>query len=187
MPPIAKTSAELLLNAAQTVVLRDGIVHLTLDAVAREAGVSKGGVLHYYPNKNALMEGLVMNLLDTFDAEIERLISADPIKQGRFCRAYVKATLSQAHDHLAVSAALLTAAATIEPRLLTQVRERDTLWRQRSQADGLDPDTATLLLLAADGFCFYQLFEFGKGTEQTADAAPLERAAERLTKAGTTL
>jgi len=53
---------------AQTVVLRDRILdaagqlvtgqgtrHLTLDGVAQAAGVSKGGLLHHFPGKDALL------------------------------------------------------------------------------------------------------------------------------------
>lgn len=38
---------------------RDGIAALSLNAVAREAGVSKGGLLHHFPNKQALIFALV--------------------------------------------------------------------------------------------------------------------------------
>ncbi len=40
-----------LLDAAERVVLRDGAGQLTMDAVAAEAGVSKGGVLYAFPSK----------------------------------------------------------------------------------------------------------------------------------------
>ena len=39
-----------LLAAARQVLRRQGAT-LSLDAVAREAGVSKGGLLHHYPTK----------------------------------------------------------------------------------------------------------------------------------------
>jgi AcrR family transcriptional regulator len=49
-----------LLDAAEAVVVRQGIANLTLDAVAAEAGMSKGGLLHHFPTKNRLVEALVM-------------------------------------------------------------------------------------------------------------------------------
>ena len=49
-----------LLDAAETVVMRQGIANLALDAVAAEAGVSKGGLLHHFPTKDRLVEALVM-------------------------------------------------------------------------------------------------------------------------------
>ena len=38
-----------LLDAAEAVVVRQGIASLTLDAVATEAHMSKGGLLHNFP------------------------------------------------------------------------------------------------------------------------------------------
>src|SRR5205809_615370 len=48
-----------LLDAAEAVVVRQGIANLTLDAVAAEAGMSKGGLLHHFPTKDRLVEALV--------------------------------------------------------------------------------------------------------------------------------
>ena len=52
--------SEQLLEAAETVILRKGIGNLTLSAVAAEAGMSKGGLLHHFPTKNNLIESLVV-------------------------------------------------------------------------------------------------------------------------------
>ncbi len=47
-----------LLDAAEAVVLRESIGHLTLDAVAAEAGASKGGLMHHFPSKEKLAESI---------------------------------------------------------------------------------------------------------------------------------
>jgi AcrR family transcriptional regulator len=49
-----------LLDVAEAVVVRQGIANLTLDAVAAEAGMSKGGLLHHFPTKDRLVEAPVM-------------------------------------------------------------------------------------------------------------------------------
>ncbi len=46
-----------MLDAAEVVVVRQGIANLTLEAVAAEAGLSKGGLLHHFPNKDRLDRG----------------------------------------------------------------------------------------------------------------------------------
>lgn len=57
----AQTCPRLLDVAAQT--LRDqGMAGLTLDAVAKEAGVGKGGLLHHFPSKDALVEAVLRRL-----------------------------------------------------------------------------------------------------------------------------
>src|SRR3712207_9422759 len=44
------------LEAAERVVARDGVARLSLDAVAGNADVSKGGLLYHFPNKDALID-----------------------------------------------------------------------------------------------------------------------------------
>jgi AcrR family transcriptional regulator len=48
-----------LLKSAANIVNEQGIEYLTLDAVAKRAGVSKGGLLYHFNNKAALIQGLV--------------------------------------------------------------------------------------------------------------------------------
>ena len=43
--------------AAAKVIERDGAGHLTLEKVAAEADLSKGGLLYHYPSKDALLQG----------------------------------------------------------------------------------------------------------------------------------
>ena len=65
-----------MLDAAEVVVVRQGIANLTLDAVAAEAGLSKGGLLHHFPSKDRLIEAMVVRAAenqrdyysDAFDA-----------------------------------------------------------------------------------------------------------------------
>ena len=69
MPP-ARTR-DRLLDAAATVVHRDGAQALTLDAVAQEAEVSKGGLLYHFRSKRELVEGMVERWLADFGREID--------------------------------------------------------------------------------------------------------------------
>lgn len=48
-----------ILTAARTLVRTLGIERLSLDRVCREAGVSKGALMYHFPNKNALVEGMI--------------------------------------------------------------------------------------------------------------------------------
>ena len=86
MTPTSRTSAtrNRLLDAAGTVVHRDGAQALTLDAVAKEASVSKGGLLYHFKSKNDLVQAMVERWMADFGREMEE---ADP----DFVRGYVKA------------------------------------------------------------------------------------------------
>src|SRR5580698_1324857 len=81
-----------IIDAAEEVVLRDGVARLTLDAAAAEAGLSKGGVLYHFPSRDALVAGMVGKIIEEFDADIEYLREADG-GPGSFTRAYIQATM----------------------------------------------------------------------------------------------
>jgi AcrR family transcriptional regulator len=138
-----------LLEATNTVILRDGIAHLTLEAVAKEAGVSKGGLLYHFPNKEALIRGLL-------EAELSHRMARDPEPKGRFSRALIDATFD-AEPHQPLLRAGLLAALTINPELLEPVRAAFEGYQQRIEDDGLKPTQATLLRLVADGLWFADL------------------------------
>ncbi|AMB47571.1 TetR/AcrR family transcriptional regulator [Methylobacterium sp. AMS5] len=56
--------AGVILDAAGAVLRRGGARALTIDAVATEAGLSKGGVLHHYASKDSLILALVGRKLE---------------------------------------------------------------------------------------------------------------------------
>lgn len=56
-------SREEILAATRALILRGGIPAATLDAVAREIGVSKAALYHYYPSKDALLFELIFDAL----------------------------------------------------------------------------------------------------------------------------
>ena len=57
-------SREEILEAARAVLLRSGVASMTLDAVAREVGVSKTALYYYFPSKDALLFELIFAVLD---------------------------------------------------------------------------------------------------------------------------
>ena len=138
-----------LLDAAAAVVRRDGARALTLDAVAAEAGVSKGGVLYHFASKRALIDGLLERWLDDFDARL----GDKPIAV-----AYVHACdLSDASPDLSASEFGMLAALIDEPHVLEAARERYAEWMERMLASPLDPVDAWLVRLAGDGLWYADL------------------------------
>lgn len=85
-----------LLDHAARIVMEQGLASLTVQAVAAAAGVTKGGLFHHFPTKQALVDAVLRDLLDRLDAEIDALMAADPDPHGRFTRAYVAAAFA---DH----------------------------------------------------------------------------------------
>ncbi|HZH24453.1 MAG TPA: TetR/AcrR family transcriptional regulator [Solirubrobacteraceae bacterium] len=138
-----------LLDAAFAVIRRDGAQALTLDAVAVEAGVSKGGVLYHFGSKRALIDGLVDCWLDDFEARLEG---------PDLLAAYVRASdLSAAGPEVRASEFGMLAALIEEPEVLEVARERHADWMQRMLGGPLPREDAWLVRLAADGLWFADL------------------------------
>lgn len=158
----ASTTRDRLLQAAIHVIQTQGIERLTLDAVAKEAQVSKGGLLYHFASKEALVIGVIQHLMDDFDAAIAHELAQDnaPDSPGRWLRAYVKATFNYKNLPTALISNLLSAV-TLNPALLEPVQSRYDDWQQQLQVNGLDPVRASLVCLAADGLGTSELFGLG--------------------------
>lgn len=148
----ARATRELLLNAAGSIVLEAGVAALTLDAVARRAQVSKGGLLYHFKSKEALIAGMLNRLIEAFEDRLAAHLAAQGGEQepGAWLRAYVAANFSSTPTGPSVSTGLLAAVAT-SPELQRQLRQQFDAWHQRTLADRLDPALATVVRLAADG------------------------------------
>src|SRR4051812_45729601 len=63
-------SREEIVEAARRVMLRDGIAKATLDAIAKEVGLTKAALYYYYPSKDALFFEV---MFDTVEREARAL------------------------------------------------------------------------------------------------------------------
>ena len=148
-----------LLDAAAAVVRQDGAQALTLDAVAAQAGVSKGGLLYHFRSKHELLEAMVTEWIDHFEREIA--IAAEE-EGGSFARGYVKACdpTGWAEAERASEFGLL-AALIAEPDVLAKARKRYEAWQE--QLSGQDVDV-TVARLAAEGLWIVDLLGLGPPT-----------------------
>lgn len=156
------TSKNRILDAAEQVVVRDGVAHLTIDAVAAEAHLSKGGVLYHFPSKDELIHGMIARLCEKFEAEIRRCELRDPCEKGRLTRAHLDATVPEqpSEDCLRLdqlSTALLAAVAT-NPSLLKPLHQARKDFMTWLVNDGIDPAVSMVVTLAADGIWLSELF-----------------------------
>jgi AcrR family transcriptional regulator len=147
-----------LIQAAFDIVRYNGVSALTLDEVAQQAGVSKGGLLHHFANKEALVAAMLDTVNEEFDrAMLERLRIQETVSNpGSWLRAYIEANVEVASHSAHQGIALLTAAAT-NPRLLKANYDHFAVWQRRLENDGVDPALARLIFLAIDGLFIYKL------------------------------
>ena len=150
------SSRDRILDAAEIRLLEGGPGSLVLDAVAADAGVSKGGLLYHFGSKEALVGGLCDRMLEGFDRAFEALYESDPDseKRGAWTRAYLASTVTGEGKPADSSAQLMAGIlATLgrDSSHLAVVRERFARWHARLADDGIDPQQAELVRLAADG------------------------------------
>jgi len=144
------TTKDLILDAAETVVARDGTRAMTIDAVAAEASISKGGVLYHYPNKIALLEAMVTRMVTGVRDDIHRA-EADAEAAGEPPLPWViEALLTRTTAAEPIGNAILAAAAE-QPQLLEAAGKVLAGEFQRLSAMAPDPVLGQIVLLALDG------------------------------------
>lgn len=79
-----------ILDAALLVLRRNQ--PLTLDSVARQIGLTKPGVVHHFPTKDALTRAVVERVMDLWEAQLLELAGPRADAADRL-RAYVRFTL----------------------------------------------------------------------------------------------
>lgn len=147
---------EKILHAAAQVVGSAGTDKFTLDQVALVAQVSKGGLLHHFPTKDALLQGLVAHLVVLFEQRLATEIAAEPIGvPGRWTRAYIRATfVSEAIEDALLAA--LGPAAISHPQLVEVFR---TYFEYLNiiPDDGIPITRVLAIRLACDGLWLSEL------------------------------
>jgi len=159
MPTTTTSTRDIILDAAETIVARDGSRRLTIDAVAAEASVSKGGVLYHFPNKIALLQGMVERMTTELGDEVAgaehkaRETGEPPLVE------VFDSMFNRTDAQNALSMALLAASAE-HPDLLDPARELLSTTFQRLADETPDPIAAQILMLAMDGLKLSVLLGF---------------------------
>lgn len=147
-----------LLDAAEAVVTRQGFANLTLDAVAAQAGMSKGGLLHYFRTKDRLLEGLVTRTAESWRAHWMEAYESAPEGPGRMTRGLLNHCLSNAAswtEQLRRSSSAVFAALAQNPSLIEPMRAAYGDLHRRIAEDGLPPGVGESVVTAIDGLWLY--------------------------------
>jgi AcrR family transcriptional regulator len=141
---------ELLLEAATRTIRRHGLA-ATLDDIATEAGVSKGGLVYHFPSKQALLIALGQSITQAFIDLVDSKKDPSDTRPGKLARAYIRASFKDLdagslRDNLALAAHLIS-----DPTLQPLADEDGKRWRNDLLQDGLPEATITLIIAACDG------------------------------------
>jgi AcrR family transcriptional regulator len=140
-----------LLDASRIVLASKGAAALTLDAVVKHTGVTKGALLHHFRSKQALVLRVLRDSVKEFDALVEQVRGADRTP-GSYARAYVQATTTLATKPDIQRTLQTLAELSRDPQLAHQFGAASRNWTRQFERDGLDPVLAQVIRLAADGF-----------------------------------
>lgn len=146
-----------ILHSASYLVCSKGVSNVTLDAIAKETGISKGGLLYHFPSKDALFEAMVTDIMDRVTEGMMKRVSDDPNPRGKWCRAYIEEVFAQLDDLDQANAGLLAAIST-HPDMLRPFREHYALWKDNMEHDGIHPKSAMMIRLMIDGLKFNAVF-----------------------------
>lgn len=152
-----KDTKHKILEAAADIVQTEGILELTLEAAAKKANVSKGGLLYHFPSKDALIEGMIQHSMQGYTDRIKEGAAYDSNEKGKWTRSFIKETFQQSTSNENMDAGLM-AAAVLNLDLLKPIQDAYSEWQDYIEKDGLDPIDATILRLATDGLWFSEIF-----------------------------
>ena len=151
-----KNTRQKILNAATELAKMEGSAHLSLDAVAARAGISKGGLLYNFPTKSALLKALVQQYIDDFKIALEEKLRDTKKPLALEYLDLIKEELQQTTP----PPSGLLAALAEDPELMAPIRtfKREMLDRMSSECDG---KSVLIVFLVLEGLRCEKMF----GTE----------------------
>ena len=151
-----------ILDAAESIVRARGVPGLTLEAAARGAGVSKGGLLYHFASKEALIAALLVRLAEFVSQDFVRAMERLPPGPGRAARAMLawglEVSEAEANERCDRAAAVFLAAFHHDPALLDPIRAVVAGLREAVAADGLPPGHGMAIMAAMDGLFMARVF-----------------------------
>ena len=147
--------------AIESVVRRHGVGGLSIDAVAKEAGISKSSVVYDFQNKAGLLAAFTSSRLAAHRAQLESFLPKDQAP-NRWLRALLKASEETPTDEEVSVAMIISAAMSSEEECHSLMCQEinEVFDRVLSEAD--DPRTASLAYLALHGIKSLEFFGFSR-------------------------
>lgn len=152
-PRDAERTRAAVLDAAERLVTEHG-TGVSLARIAKEAGVTKSGLLHHFPSREDVEAALVRRVLERFWDEVEAQREPGDTRPGAFCRAYVRAHTGDS-AYIAEVASPSGLLAHLGMSGMDHILEIDPAdpdrWNRAFEADGLPPGRAWVIRYAAEG------------------------------------
>ncbi len=131
----------------QELALTHGVLP-SLDAIAKDVGLSKGGLIHHFPNRIALVDGLIVRAVRAVDQEMRQAA-----EQGRAAETWLQLSLPDPGE-LDLFRAMLVALKALgsgENQLCTVLAEATQRWDDLLRKELGDQARARIVRLVGDG------------------------------------
>mgnify|MGYP002621621483 FL=1 len=176
------SSRDKLLDAAAGLVAKHGVQNLTIDAVAAEARVTKGGLIYHFKTRDDLLGALIERMVEQWDV---RTRMQDAVRSGGTpVKDALSLLLDETFDMSEEQRTLLTnllAAAAIYPHLLEPVK---AYYARDFEAFNNAPNAGMVMILAAaiDGIALLEILGLHQFSAQQRQAMrdALEKAIGEL-------
>jgi AcrR family transcriptional regulator len=169
-----------LLEIAEGIVRSEGAVGLTIDALARAAGISKGGVQYSFASKDDLVRALIERWTGQFDA---LLGEADGVAPADLVRKYIKVMRSSQAAMNAKMAGLMIAYIQ-NPQNIMETRQWYRSMFKRLDGGASNAQAARVALLAVEGLFLLRIVGIEQDGEWSAFLDDVESVFERLLEKG---
>jgi len=155
---LKKSIRTAVLDAAIALAQDSDISALTLDAVAARAGVSKGGLLHHFKSKEALLTAMVGRVVESFEDERRQAMEAESGAENALMATYIDRSFAGFGKRYK-SAMILFAVAANQRGLLQPIREYFDARTRETVAQSENPAASLALTLLADGLWLFDALD----------------------------
>lgn len=151
-----KSSKEAILDAAERVIRRQGMASTTVEGVAAEAGVSKGGLFYHFSSKKDMLLQLLSRYEEQFQILRKQAYDSLPESSNRWLKATVIASIKHPAKESTNLSNVLGLLDDLELReKVSEVKRRNF---NEITSGHPHPERVALALLAADGLWVMDLF-----------------------------
>lgn len=156
-----------LLDAA-TKLLRERGSAVSLDAIAEEAEVSKGGLLYHFRTRDELLRAVAEDTVTSFRAQVMENLDLSENRPGKLLRAYIRTLFTSEQAQIEFDYPGMWDMLAMIDGVTDLLMEDAKTWRESFGTDGLHPERILVAYNAAEGFIASAQWDTGITPEMVA-------------------